>query len=92
MNTDNRLVSIPEAREEWLGGIGNTTIYELVNAARWTRSRSGEGSLRETDIQDRWPRTWNWRDNRPAPRPTRPMTYSRTRPRQCPTRRRGMEA
>ncbi|MGA9493163.1 MAG: hypothetical protein WBV80_23345 [Mycobacterium sp.] len=28
---ENRLVSIQEARDKWLGGIGHTSMYDLIN-------------------------------------------------------------
>lgn len=37
----NRLVSIQEAREKWLGGIGRTTLYELIKRGELTQVHVG---------------------------------------------------
>ena len=37
----NRLVSIQEAREKWLGGIGRTTTYELIDRGELVRVNIG---------------------------------------------------
>jgi excisionase family DNA binding protein len=37
----NRLVSIQEAREEWLGGVGRTTLYELIKRGELTQVHVG---------------------------------------------------
>jgi excisionase family DNA binding protein len=37
----NRLVSIQEAREQWLGGIGRTTVYELIKRGELTQVHVG---------------------------------------------------
>jgi predicted DNA-binding transcriptional regulator AlpA len=37
----NRLVSIQEAREKWLGGLGRTTIYELIKRGDLTQVHIG---------------------------------------------------
>jgi excisionase family DNA binding protein len=37
----NRLVSIQEAREKWLGGVGRTTVYELIKRGELTQVHIG---------------------------------------------------
>jgi predicted DNA-binding transcriptional regulator AlpA len=37
----NRLVSMQEAREEWLGGIGRTTVYELIKRGELVKVNIG---------------------------------------------------
>jgi excisionase family DNA binding protein len=37
----NRLVSMQEAREKWLGGIGRTTVYELIKRGELTQVHVG---------------------------------------------------
>jgi excisionase family DNA binding protein len=41
----NRLVSMQEAREEWLGGIGRTTVYELIKRGELTQVHVGRRSF-----------------------------------------------
>lgn len=36
----NRLVSMQEAREKWLGGVGRTTVYELIKRGELTQVRN----------------------------------------------------
>jgi hypothetical protein len=40
-----RLVSILEAREEWLGGIGHTTLYELIKSGELVKVNIGRRSF-----------------------------------------------
>jgi len=37
----NKLVSIQDAREKWLGGIGRTTVYELIKRGELTQVHVG---------------------------------------------------
>jgi excisionase family DNA binding protein len=37
----NRLVSIQEAREKWLGGVGRTTVYDLIKRGELTQVHIG---------------------------------------------------
>jgi excisionase family DNA binding protein len=41
----NRLVSIQEAREKWLGGVGRTTVYELIKRGELTQVHVGRRSF-----------------------------------------------
>jgi excisionase family DNA binding protein len=41
----NRLVSIQEAREKWLGGLGRTTVYELIKRGELTQVHVGRRSF-----------------------------------------------
>jgi excisionase family DNA binding protein len=41
MELVNRLVSIQEAREKWLGGVGRTTVYELIKRGELTQVHIG---------------------------------------------------
>jgi excisionase family DNA binding protein len=41
----NRLVSMQEAREKWLGGIGRTTVYELIKRGELTQVHVGRRSF-----------------------------------------------
>ncbi|HEY1843002.1 MAG TPA: helix-turn-helix domain-containing protein [Mycobacterium sp.] len=41
MELANRLVSIQEAREKWLGGIGRTTTYELIDRGELVKVNIG---------------------------------------------------
>ena len=41
----NRLVSIQEAREKWLGGVGRTTVYELIKRGELTQVHIGRRSF-----------------------------------------------
>lgn len=40
-----RLVSILEAREKWLGGIGHTTMYELIKRGEIVKVNIGRRSF-----------------------------------------------
>ena len=40
-STTKLLVPIPEARRDWLGGIGNTTIYDLINKGELVKVNIG---------------------------------------------------
>ena len=40
-----RLVSILEAREQWLGGIGHTTMYDLINKGEVVKVSIGRRSF-----------------------------------------------
>jgi Helix-turn-helix domain len=40
-----RLVPIPEARRDWLGGIGHTTMYELIKRGELTKVNIGRRSF-----------------------------------------------
>jgi hypothetical protein len=40
-----RLVPIPEAREKWLGGIGHTTLYDLIKRRRLVKVNIGRRSF-----------------------------------------------
>ncbi len=44
-----RLVSIPEAREQWLGGIGHTTMYDLINRGEVVKVNIGRRSFITAD-------------------------------------------
>jgi len=44
-----RLVSILEAREQWLGGIGHTTMYDLINRGEVTKVNIGRRSFVTAD-------------------------------------------
>lgn len=37
----NRLVSMQEARDKWLGGLGRTTLYELIKRGELTQVHIG---------------------------------------------------
>ncbi|AWT55801.1 helix-turn-helix domain-containing protein [Mycolicibacterium smegmatis] len=37
----NRLVSIPEAKEKWLGGLGRTSVFALIKQGHLTRVKIG---------------------------------------------------
>lgn len=41
----NRLVSIQEAREKWLGGLGRTSVYELIKQGHLTQVHVGRRSF-----------------------------------------------
>lgn len=41
----NRLVSIQEAREKWLGGVGRTTVYDLIKRGELTQVHVGRRSF-----------------------------------------------
>jgi excisionase family DNA binding protein len=41
----NRLVSMQEAREKWLGGVGRTTVYELIKRGELTQVHVGRRSF-----------------------------------------------
>jgi excisionase family DNA binding protein len=41
----NRLVSMQEAREKWLGGVGRTTLYELIKRGELTQVHVGRRSF-----------------------------------------------
>jgi predicted DNA-binding transcriptional regulator AlpA len=43
--TTKLLVPIPEARQDWLGGIGNTTIYDLINKGELKKVNIGRRSF-----------------------------------------------
>lgn len=45
----NRLVSIQEAREEWLGGVGRTTVYELIKRGELTQVHIGRRGFITTE-------------------------------------------
>lgn len=45
----NRLVSIQEAREKWLGGIGRTTIYALIKRGELTQVHVGRRTFLTTE-------------------------------------------
>ena len=45
----NRLVSIPDARENWLGGIGNTAFYALVKDRELVIVKIGRRSFVTTE-------------------------------------------
>jgi hypothetical protein len=45
----NRLVSIQEAREKWLGGLGRTTVYELIDRGELVKVNIGRRSFITTD-------------------------------------------
>jgi predicted DNA-binding transcriptional regulator AlpA len=45
----NRLISIQEAREKWLGGLGRTTIYELIDRGDLVKVNIGRRSFVTTD-------------------------------------------
>jgi predicted DNA-binding transcriptional regulator AlpA len=45
----NRLVSIQEAREKWLGGLGRTTVYELIDRGELVKVNIGSRSFITTD-------------------------------------------
>ncbi len=44
-NAVKRLVPIPEARQHWLGGIGHTTIYALINSGELVKVNIGRRSF-----------------------------------------------
>ena len=44
-----RLVSILEAREQWLGGIGHTTMYDLINRGEVVKVNIGRRSFITAD-------------------------------------------
>jgi helix-turn-helix protein len=44
-----RLVPIPEARQHWLGGIGHTTIYDLIKRGEIVKVRIGRRSFVTSD-------------------------------------------
>jgi hypothetical protein len=44
-----RLVSLLEAREEWLGGIGHTTMYELIKRGELKKVNIGRRSFITTE-------------------------------------------
>jgi hypothetical protein len=50
----NRLVSIQEAREEWLGGVGRTTIYELVKRGELVKVNIGRRGFITSDSLARY--------------------------------------
>jgi len=41
----NRLVSIQEAREQYLGGLGRTTVYELIKRGELVQVHVGRRSF-----------------------------------------------
>ena len=45
----NRLVSIQVAREEWLGGVGRTTVYELIKRGELTQVHIGRRGFITTE-------------------------------------------
>ena len=45
----NRLVSIQEAREKWLGGLGRTTVYQLIEQGELTKVNIGRRSFITTN-------------------------------------------
>ena len=45
----NRLVSIQVAREEWLGGVGRTTVYELIKRGELTHVHIGRRGFITTE-------------------------------------------
>jgi hypothetical protein len=52
LSAGRRLVSIPEARRE-LGGIGHSTLYELVNRGELVKVKIGRrGLITAQSIQD----------------------------------------
>jgi predicted DNA-binding transcriptional regulator AlpA len=48
-NLVNRLVSIQEAREKWLGGLGRTTVYELIKRGELTQVHIGRRGFITTE-------------------------------------------
>lgn len=44
-NEVKRLVSILEAREQWLGGIGHTTMYDLIKRGEVIKVNIGRRSF-----------------------------------------------
>ena len=44
-----RLVPIPEARQEWLGGIGHTKTYDLINRGLLVKVNIGTRSFITTE-------------------------------------------
>jgi predicted DNA-binding transcriptional regulator AlpA len=48
----NRLVSIQEARETWLGGIGRTTVYELIKQGQLVKVNIGSRGFITTESLD----------------------------------------
>jgi hypothetical protein len=44
-----RLVSIPEARERWLGGLGHSATYELIKQGRLVKVNIGRRSFITTE-------------------------------------------
>jgi hypothetical protein len=49
MELVNRLVSIQEAREKWLGGIGRTTTYELIDRGELVKVNIGRRAFITTE-------------------------------------------
>jgi len=49
MELANRLVSIQEAREKWLGGIGRTTTYELIDRGELVKVNIGRRAFITTE-------------------------------------------
>lgn len=45
----NWLVSIQEAREKWLGGLGRTTVYELIDKGELVKVNIGRRSFITAD-------------------------------------------
>lgn len=54
MTEVNRLVSIQEAREKWLGGIGRTTVYELIKRGELIQVHVGRRTFLTTESLTRY--------------------------------------
>lgn len=49
MSAAKRLVPIPEARQEWLGGIGHTKTYDLIKRGLLVKVNIGTRSFITTE-------------------------------------------